>query len=179
MNSTLQLRRAALADIPAVARLLLPSASPSVGGVMLSRQTAAGALRLALSHVGLDTGGVWVVEEGGAVVSATALLPPHGAVDDGGLLLALRLELGLRTALVPPRLSDGVPAEHWLLLVHEASGSVLERLIDEVLPAADDSVIAVVCLASAAPQALLSRGFVPAQEGVLVRPAARWPAVAL
>ena len=104
-------------------------------------------------------------------VTAAALLPPHGAVDDRGLLRALRLELGLRTALVPLRLSDGVPAEHWLLLVHEGGESMLDDLLEKVLLAAEDSAIAIVCLARDTPETLLALGFVPMQEGVLVRPA--------
>ena len=171
MSGAVLLHRATLADIPAVARLLLPPMSPILDGVALSREESAGALRLGLAHIGLDSGGVWVAEDAEGVLSAAALLPPQGLVDNSALLLSLHLDLGLGTGRQPVRLSVGGPEGHWLLLIHEGATSLLSELVRRALESVVGSTVAVVCPPDGeAPEVLLALGFAQAEQGVFVRP---------
>ena len=164
-----RLRRAELADIPAICRLLQPSQAAALRGVPLSREVSAGALRLVLTHVGLDRGELWVAGDGRSVRGAIALLPPRGN-DNDHLLLALRLELGLGTGLGPAGLTETamVPPLHWLLLAHDDQD--LPALLARVLPVIDESGLATVCVMAAdPPEALLANGFRTAAAGFVLR----------
>ncbi len=147
----LTVRRAALADVPALARLLeppvpaeAPVAPPALRGAGgLSREVLASALRLTLAHLGIDRGEVWVaVDPADRVVSGLAVLPPRHARSDAALLLALRLELRLEVAaLLGPAPGDLEPAQacddHWFLLPVGAHLPAVDALLHRALQGVD------------------------------------------
>lgn len=159
-----RVRRAALEDVPAVARLVeLPPAGPDCPD-----DVPRAVVRLVLAHVGLDLGEVWVAVDDDRVVSALALLAPQDAGGAEALLLSLRLDLGLTT--LP---GDELLLDAWLLLPVTPGPEPLRTLLARALPAVDLSGRPAVAVApGAVDPALWAAGFTRLAPGapLLVRP---------
>lgn len=114
-----------LGHVNAAARLVEP---PVVGGGGVDSGEREGLLRLALAHLSLTSGGLWVLRAPhahgphlrGPLTSAAALLPPGGHPDVSALAWMAHVQLGLdapsgretQTAwvLLPPRRLAGAAA---------------------------------------------------------------------
>ncbi|PFG21309.1 hypothetical protein [Serinibacter salmoneus] len=103
-------RRGTLVDVNAVVRLMRAGAAPvDINGDGIldgphDEETAAAAARLALSHLSLESGDLWVAERGGRLVAASVWLPGDGRAlsADTSHLLARELHLDDVSAAIGP-----------------------------------------------------------------------------
>lgn len=144
-QSTWQIRRARLVDVPAVARLLgAPPPQQSRAGAGLSARTITSATRLLLTHVGLEHGQFWVAVGGGQIRSAVVLLPPAADALQRRMHATLRLELGLDADTLPELIDAvDVPESCWVLLAAPtpASGPILADLLAVALSDLGDAPV--------------------------------------
>jgi hypothetical protein len=136
-QSSWQIRRARLVDVPAVARLLgAPAPQQWRAGPGLSARTITSATRLLLTHVGLEHGQFWVAVGGGQIRSAVVLLPPAADAVQRRMHATLRLELGLDVESMPQFVDAvEVPESCWVLLAapSPASAPILADLLAAAL----------------------------------------------
>jgi hypothetical protein len=155
---------AGLSDVTAAARLL---ELPPVPGTGAGEREAL--LRLALAHVALGAGAVWLVREeaGQAPVSAAALLPPVSHPDVAAMAWMAHLQLEL-----PARPADraGRPAqEAHLLLPPRRPAAALEVVLAALTGAEGRAVVSPVPQHPVVAAVLRAQGFSPDRAHGLLR----------